>query len=114
MSNIIARFGFREPVPGRLYLSDSGLEKVFGISDPIKAARQYAAEIISNANRCRLIGECKYLLGIIRGDKNYRTKIIDLFLFAGVDDWSGNPEVYTWAFKNRFCSQIEFRYVEMI
>jgi len=101
MSKFIARFDFRRPSPGRLYLSDCSLEKFFGKKIPIEKARKYAAEVIGSLERSIFL-KADYLLGVIWGDDEAGERAIDLFGYSGIKNWPGNPEVSAWPFKGKY------------
>ena len=103
----IGRFRFYEPKPTKGYLCDFGVLDAFEHSTTgansesngkgmLENAESYLSEVIrDNAAKFK---DIEFLVSILWGDKGL--KVADVFGYAKIDAWPGNPEVYNWVIKN--------------
>lgn len=82
----------------RVYVHSSGLEDVFGQENPIERAKDYFLRTFQDAIRGKSFD---YLIACLWGDCSNGRKVpaTNLFGFTGINDWPGNPDVYSWAYR---------------
>jgi len=82
--------------PTRAYLYETEFEKAFG---SVKGARDYLIEVLdAGSNISGVITPADYILAALWGDKD--SKVAELFGYGDINEWPGNPEVYSWVFKD--------------
>jgi hypothetical protein len=82
--------------PTRAYLYEPGFEDGFG---SVKGARDYLAQVLDVGSKINgVITPADYILAALWSDKD--SKVAELFGYGGISDWPGNPEVYSWVFKD--------------
>ncbi|MBI2107015.1 hypothetical protein HYT57_03450 [Candidatus Woesearchaeota archaeon] len=106
MGKILARYVHTEPIPGKLFLFDSGVE-AFGetLDLQVQNAEEYARGQLSHLVYPHEFVQWKaiFTLGLIWGDS--ASKVIDLYGYKGIDQSSSdywknaNPDVTMWVAK---------------
>ncbi|MBI4158980.1 hypothetical protein HY500_01845 [Candidatus Woesearchaeota archaeon] len=104
MGKILARYIYHDPVPGKLFLFDIGVE-VFGntLDEQVRNAGAYARQELSFGES--LIRDTGFLftIGFIWGNLQFRNpRVIDLYGYSGsgADCWeSSNLEVTMWVIR---------------
>jgi hypothetical protein len=93
-------YAFEELFPPiRAYLHNAGLDDAF------KSRRNKPAEFEADRHLLRtltdnmvILNDASYLIAAIWGDSGAR--MIDLFRYAGINKWPGNPDVAAFVFRN--------------
>ncbi len=82
--------------PGRFYVHTAGFEKVFGNKD---CSENYIVDVLDKHKK-RFEGWYSFLLGTVWGDESNGDRVIDLFGYKCLKEWSGNPDVDLWVIRN--------------
>lgn len=96
MISFIRRCHFYYPKPTKGYLYNCGVQEAFCTYKPIIDPQAYLEQLVAeNLSRLK---DAAFLIGIIWGDQ--KVKVADIFGYANVKLWPGNPEVSNWVFRD--------------
>ena len=89
----LARVSFDSPF-ARAYFYEDGLLETFG---SVKGAADYLIHDVFNKHY-RLTQPAHFMIAAVWGAAG--KKVAELFGYGDINQWPGNPEVYSWIFEN--------------
>jgi len=84
--------------PGKFYVHTAGFDKVFGPDDPTGNSLAYVSQVMKTYQG--RFNWYSFVIGIVWGDESNGDKVMDLFGYRGLKEWSGNPDVDLWVIRN--------------